>query len=887
MKPRPPIFARWMLRLLLNRNDRRTILNDLGELYVRRATRDGQRSANAWYRRQLAQYPHRLFVEHFHRAGPSAPPHSGGLLGRARESMLYFLNDMRHSVRSLARTPVLTTTIILTVGLGIGATTAIFSVINAVLLRPLPYPDPGRLVWIYTDSPPNRWPFSVADYRALEEQQTTFSQVAAYDQTTRTLNQGDVAERVRGKAVTWTYFPLLGITPLHGRLFSEPDGAPGSEPVVVVSHRIWMQYLDGDETAIGQMVRLDGTGYTVVGVLPREVGPFEQNRDFYIAQQWGPPPRKGPFFMVALARLAPGVDAAVAEEELRAINKRIFPVWQASYQDQRASWGLVGLKEMVVGDVGTTLLIVLGAVGFVLLIACTNAANLLVARATHRSRELAVRAALGASRGRLLQHLLSESAFLALGGALLGLMLAVGGIRLLTTVGADFLPRTQEIGLDGATLWFLFAVTALSGLLFGLIPSLHGANSRFQLALRSESRSATESAGPRRLRRAMVVSQFAVAAPLLVGAGLLIGSLAKLQQVDPGFDMHNLLSVAVSLPQADYPEDTDIVAFWDEALPRIGALPGVQGVSAPDGSPPGFVSMINNFDLLDKPTPPNESQPATPWVAVTPGYFDLMGIPLLEGRVIDDRDHADAPRVAVVDAAWARRFFPNETAVGRQFYSGGSKSDPLTVVGVVGDVKFMGLDAPDEGTVYWPQSRNVSRGRFVILRTGVDPMNVLPSVRGIFQELDPALPLSQVTTIEEAFADSLDSPRYLTVLVSAFAAVALFLSIIGIYGVLSYFVQQHTKDIGIRLALGGGPSNVLRMIVGQGMRLVGVGVAVGVGGALVLTRYMSSLLFEVGATDPLTFAAVSAVMLGVALLACFLPARRAAGMDPARTLREE
>jgi putative ABC transport system permease protein len=884
---RPPFIARWMLRLLLNRNDRRTVMNDLGELYVRRAARDGQRAANAWYRRQLAQFPPRLFVERLRRTAPPAPHQPNHSVSRSRESMHNFFRDLQHSVRSLARTPMLTATIVLTVGLGIGATTAIFSVINAVLLRPLPYPDPGQLVRIYTDSPPNRWPFSVADYRALDEQQTSFSQIAGYNQTTLTLNRGAVADRVRGKSVTWTYFPLMGITPLHGRLFTETDGAPGTEPLIVVSHRFWMQYLDGDEAAVGQTVRLNGTEYTVVGVLPRDVGPFEQSRDFYIARQWGPPPRKGPFFIVALARLAPGVEAAAAAEELRAINRRLFPVWQDSYQDQRASWGLMTLKEMAVGDVGTALILVLGAVGFVLLIACTNAANLLVARTTHRSRELAVRAALGASRGRLLQHLLSESALLAFGGALLGLVLTVGGIKLLTTVGANFIPRTQEIALDGAALWFLIAVTLASGLLFGLIPSLQGAKSRFQLALRSESRSATEGVRSRRLQRAMVVSQFAVAAPLLVGAGLLISSLAKLWEVDPGFDTHNLLSLSVTLPMADYPDGSDIVAFWNEALPRISALPGVQGTVAPDGRPPGFVSMVNNFDLLDQPTPANESQPATPWVAVTPGYFDLLGIPLLEGRVIDERDRSDGPPVAVVDEAWARRFYPNESAVGRQFYSGGSTTNPLTVVGVVGNVKQMGLAAPDEGIVYWPQAFNNTRGRFVILRTAVDPMSVLPSVREVFRELDPALPLTRVATIEEGFADSLASPRYLTILVAAFAGIALLLSIIGVYGVMSYFVQQHTRDIGIRLALGGGPSNVLRLVVGQGMRLVGVGVAVGIGAALALTRYMSSLLFGVGATDTLTFVSVSGAMLGVALLACFLPARRAAGVDPALTLREE
>jgi len=796
------------------------------------------------------------------------------------------LRDLRHSVRSLVRTPALTVTIVATVGLGIGATTAIFSVINAVLIEPLPYADSDQLVRIYTDSPPNSWPLSVADYRALNEQQTSFTRVAGYSNRTMTFNRDDVAERVNGKLVTWTYFSLLGITPLHGSLFTEGDGAQGSEPKVVVSHSFWMRHLDGDENAIGQTLRFQGQGYTLVGVLPPDVGPFEHNREFFAAVDWGVPPRKGPFFITALGRLAPGIGKSAAREELRAINKRLFPVWQASFQDRRASWGMQSVKELIVGDVGATLVIVLGAVAFVLLIASTNATNLLVARATYRGRELAVRAALGASRGRLLQHLLAESIVLALVGALLGLVLTVGGIKLLTTVGADFIPRTQEIGLDGATVWFLLAITLGSGLLFGLIPSLHGAKSQFTTALRSESRSATEGVGARRLRRALVVTQFAVAAPLLIGAGLLIGTLANLQRVDPGFSTQGILTAAISLPAATYPERSDITSFWVEALTRIEALPGVHAATLADGRPPGQINMINNFDLLDRPTPPNESQPATPWVGTTPGYFQLLGIPLLEGRVFDDRDNT-VPPVAIVDEAWARRFYPNESALGRQFYSGGSTTHPLTVVGVVGDVKLMGLDAPDEGTVYWPLAFGASRFRFVIVRTSTDAISVLPSVRQVIHDLDASLPLSDVATVEELYTNSLDTPRYLTILVSAFAVVALLLSIIGIYGVMSYFVQQHTKDIGIRIALGSGRSNVIRLIVGQGMRLVGVGVVAGIGGAIFLTRYMSSVLFEVGTTDVLTFATVSVVMLGVALLACFVPARRAATLDPATTLREE
>jgi putative ABC transport system permease protein len=810
--------------------------------------------------------------------------------------MQNLLGDLRQSLRSLARSPVLTATIVLTVGLGIGATTAIFGVVDAVLLQPLPYADPGRLVRIYTDSPPNRWGFSVADYLALEEQQSSFQQVGAYANATMTFNRGAVAERLRGKLVSWNYFSLLGVPPLQGRTFDKSDGRPGSERKVVLSYGFWKRYLGGDSGAIGQTIQLDRNAYTVVGVLQPKVGPFEQSREFFAAAQWETPPRRGPFNLIALGRLRSDSRPSAAAAELRAINKRIFPIWQAGYQDQRATWGLMDLKDNVVGDVGATLLIVLGAVGFLLLIACTNAANLLLARATQRHRELAVRSALGASRRRLLLHLLVENALLLTGAALAGLWLAMSAMRLLATAGADFIPRIQEMSLSGPVLWFFAAVTVLSGLLFGLIPSLHGLGARLDLALRSSSRSATHSVGTRRLRRALVVAQFAVGTPLLIAAGLLISSLAKLQRVDPGFDSRNLLTAALSLPAERYAQPSDVLNFWTEAEARLKALPGVRVVGFSDGRPPNDVGNINNFDLEDHPTPAGQSPPTTPWVATSPEYFEALGLSLVRGRLFDQRDQApNAPPVAVVDQAWAKRFFPGADAVGKRIHECDA-CDWITVVGVVSDVKYSGLDSPDQGTVYWPESqratdhpmeRLTTRFRFVIVRTAIDPMAVLPSIRQVVSDLDPSLPLSEVATIDELLADSLQAPRYLSLLVGAFAAVALVLAAVGIYGVMSYFVQQHKRDIGIRLALGGGPAKVLRLIVGQGMRLVAAGVILGIGAALALTRFMASLLFEVAATDLSTFAGASALMLSVALLACLVPARRATTIDPATILRED
>jgi putative ABC transport system permease protein len=774
------------------------------------------------------------------------------------------------------------------VGLGIGATTTIFSIINSVLIQPLPYRDPGQLVRIYTDAPPNRWPLSVADYRALEEQQTSFSSIAGYNNQTVTLRIGQVAERIRGKFVTGSYFSLLGVAPLHGRVFDRSEGAPRDVPTVVISHGLWTRYFGGDAEAIGRSISLNDRPYTVVGVLPPDVGPFEQNRDFFAAVQWEPPPRKGPFFIVALGRLKPGTEATVAVEELRSINRRIFPVWQDSYQDEAASWGMMDLKEVVVGDVGGTLVIVLCGVGFVLLIASTNAANLLLARVTHRGRELAVRAAIGASRGRLLQHLLSESALLAVGGAACGILLLLGGLRLLSTVGGDYLPRAAEISVDGTVLWFLAALTVGSGLLFGTIPSLQGTRARTDQALRSGGRAFTETKGQRRIRRALVASQFAIAAPLLIGAGLLIGSLARLSNVDPGIDTHNILSAGVFLPPERYREPGEINAFWTEAIARVQVLPGVQSATLGNARPPDQIPMTNNFNLEDKPTPPSETQPSVPWLGVLPGYFETLGISLLAGRPFDVGDRDGAAPVAIVDRAWAQRFFPNERVVGRRFQSGGCTTCPLvTIVGVVADVKYTGLDGFNRGTVYRPILDGGYRSMYFLVRTSADPMMVLPALRNVMGELDPTLPLSEIATIDERMRDSLEAPRYLASLVAGFATIALLLSIVGIYGVMSHFVQQHAKDIGIRIALGGGPRRVLGSIVGQGMRVVGFGTAVGVGLGLVVTRFMSSLLFGVGTADPLTFAAVATLMLGVALIACFVPARRAARVNPVETLREE
>jgi putative ABC transport system permease protein len=667
--------------------------------------------------------------------------------------------------------------------------------------------------------------------------------------------------------------------------------------VVVVSHRFWQERLGGRPDVVGQPVRLDGSDYAVAGVLPRAVGPLEQRQDLFVAAQWSTPPRKGPFFITVLGRLRDDAARAAAGSELRAINRRLFPLWKSSYQDEKASWAMADLKSFVVGEAGTTVALALAAVGLVWVIACVNAANLLVARVTSRRRELAVRSALGASRSRVVRYLLAESGLLAIGAGAVGVALAWAGVGLLRDLGAAYLPRTQEMALDGPVLWFLAAVTGASGLLFGLIPALHGTGGSMEETLRSSGRSATGSVAVRRLRRALVGSQFAVATPLLIVAGLLLASLDGLRRVDLGFDTHNLLSGAILLPAAQYEEAGRVAAFWDELQRRVEALPGVSGVAFTDSRPPNDASNRNNFDLEDTPTPPGQSQPVTPWVSVTPEYFRLLGLTLLQGRLLDDRDGRDEAPVVVVDRTWARRFFHGEgAAIGKRFREGGCTTCPwTTVVGVVSDVKYAGLDRPDQGTVYWPVAERGShpvetmtaRFRYLVLRTSADPALVLPAVRQVVRDLDPNLPFSSVATVDDLVTAELYQPRSLSLLVGGFAIVALILSIVGIYGVMAYYVQQHAKDISIRLALGGRPAAVLRLIVGQGMKVVAGGVVIGLFAALLLTRLLSSLLFGIGAADAFTFVAATVFLLAVALVACFMPARRATSLQPAAVLREE
>ena len=807
------------------------------------------------------------------------------------------LADLRYAFRQVRLDWRFTLTLVATLATGIAASGAIFNVVNAALLRPLPYTDASQLVRIYTDTPPYKFRFSVVDYLALSSQQTTFTKVAAYADRPMTYTDGASAERLRGRQVTATYFDLLGVTPALGRNFTEAEARAGGQPSVIVSDSFWRQRLGGSAAAIGRTIKLDSVDHVVTGVLPRVTGPLEYGQDYFVAAQWPTPRRKGPFFITAIGRLPDASARGAAVVEMREITKRLFPLWQSSYQDDKATWGAMDLKTYIAGDFGSIAALALGAVALVWLIACVNASNLLIARVTSRRRELAVRCALGASRPRIVRYLLAESAVLAIGAAVVGVGLAWIGVSLARTAGASYIPRAHEVVLGGRTLALLAGVTLFSTLLFGLIPAIHGAGGPVDEGLRTVARSSTGNRTVRRLRAALVGCQFAVATPLLVIAGLLLGSLTNLGRVDLGFDTRNLLTGAVMLPPAQYGDDGKVLTLWDRLRAEVARLPGVTGVAFTDSRPPSDAGNQNNFDLEDFPAGPGRPQSVTTWVEVSADYFRLFGLQLIDGRLFDARDTlTTGANVIVVDQAWARRFFPGRSAVGKRLKSGGCTTcDWTTVVGVVSPVKYDGLDAADQGVVYTPMADRgeglagslSGRTRYLVVRTAVAPSSVVPQVRKILQDLDPSVPFARVATVDELVGSSLAQPRGLSLLVGALAIVALALSIVGIYGVMAHYVQQQAKEISIRLALGGSPGGVLRLMVRRGMTLVAWGVAAGVVGAFAFARLLTTLLFGVSAGDPLTFAAVALLMLTTALAACGLPAGRAVAVQPAAVLRND
>jgi putative ABC transport system permease protein len=803
--------------------------------------------------------------------------------------------DLRYGARMLFKNPVFTLIVVLTLALGIGANTAIFSVVNAVLLRPLPYPEPEQLVMaLLTNTVEGKSSgyFGNADFLAVRERNQSFENVTGFSLGTFTLTGGERPEQVSGALVSADFFATLRVTPARGRAYQAEDDRPGSARVVVISHSFWQQRLAAEPQVIGKTINLNDTPYTIIGVTPESFHfALTPDAELWPVQVIRPPGRRGPYYMQCIGRLKPGVTEQQAQADLSAIAAQVkqqFP--NSSPFNAMTTRPLI---TSVVGQVRRALLVILGAVAFVLLIAAANVANLQLARAASREREMAVRRALGANRWRIVRQLLTESLLLAAIGGVVGLLLALWGIDLFRTFGPANLPRLREVNLDGRVMGFTMLAALLSGLIFGLAPAMQSSRADLNESLKEGGRAGTESHGRKRLRGLLVVAEVALTLVLLVGAGLLLKSFLRLQEVNPGFQPDHLLTAQISLPPARYAEDQKIIAFYQELISRMKSLPGVQAVGISMSLPPNRLSLANDFGIEGRPLAPGHARPWAEEMTISPDYFTALGVPLLRGRFFTDADKAGAPRVLIINEAMARRFFPNEDPVGKRLQTGDPNPNAPweTIVGVVGNVKYTGLEVEEALTMYAPYTTpawvSSSRSMYLVVRTAGEPLGLSSALRQQVRSLDQDLPVAKLKTMEQVIHESVAGPRFRASLLGLFAAVALLLAAIGIYGVISYAVTERTHEIGIRMALGAQIGDVLWLVIAQGMKLALCGIAIGLAASFALTRLMKTLLFEVSATDPLTFAVIAVLLTGVALFACWIPARRATKVDPMVALRCE
>ncbi len=799
------------------------------------------------------------------------------------------IQDVRFGLRVLFKHPGFTAVAVLTLALGIGANSAIFSVVNAVLLRPLPYTQPAQLVRLYESLPGGgEGSVSVPNLNDWREQNDVFTAIAAYEYSDFSLQHQDQPERVIGARVSPNLFEVLGVAPQQGRALAEGEDRAGNHRVVVLGHALWQRNFAGDPQAVGRQITLGGESYTVVGVMP-ESFEFPQ---FRTAQLWTPlvfPERmaasRGSHAYNALGRLKDGVSLERAREQMTTIARRL----EQQYPDAQAGRGirLIELQEEVVQGVRPALLMLLAAVGFVLLIACTNVANLLLARAATRRREIAIRTALGAGRLRLIRQFLTESVLLSLAGGALGLVLAQWGVDALASLAAESLPRVSGVGLDERVLGFTLLLSLVTGIGFGLAPALQISKADVQDALK-EGGNAVNSPRGKRLRAVLAVAEVASALVLLIGAGLLVKSFIQLQNVQTGLRPENVLTMRLTLPATKYDTNQKATDFHRQLLARVGALPGVEAVGEVNMLPVQSFGTNGTIQVEGQPPEPPERAPLVEFRAASPGYFGALGIPFVAGRNFEARDDENAPPVVVVNQTFAKRFFPNEEAVGKRIRMGETW---MSIVGVVGDVKQGGLTRAVSPEMFAPYTRplwpGMTQNMSLVVRAKGDPAALAPAIKREVLSVDPNQPVYSVYTMEQVLERSVSGRRLNMLLLTIFAVLAVTLAMIGIYSVMSYLVTQHTHEIGIRMALGAQPRDVLRLILGQGLWLALLGVVLGAVGALALTRLMSNLLFGVTATDPLTFVVGAALLLLTALLACYIPARRAMKVDPLIALRYE
>jgi putative ABC transport system permease protein len=824
------------------------------------------------------------------------------------------LQDLRQAMRMLRNAPGFTLVAVLTVGLGIGANTAIFSVVNAVLLRPLAYKDSAALVNIWgrfeKDGIPQNF-ISEPEYWDFLSRNESFSDMGAFSRgggANLTRSDGPPIQVSEGSA-TASLLPMLGVTPILGRTFAVDEDQPGHSHFALLSFALWQSQFGADPKIVSKSIELDGEPYTILGVLPKQFS-FAGQQDLWIplGLNRAKPDDRGSHYLHVMAHLKPGTTTAQATTTLSRLARDLRQAYPGSYGPEIQNFDLyaVPVKEQMTGNVRPALLVLLGAVVFVLLIACANVANLLLARTSAREKEIAIRAAMGAGRGRLIKQLLTESLLLSFTGGVLGLLLAYWGVEALRGLVPANMPRMDEVAIDPAVLAFTFGAAILTGAFFGIVPAWQIGRTDLRETLNEGGRSNSASGGTRHLRAALVVAELAIAVILLAGAGLLIRSFSRLLEVSPGFQTQHLLTMEVSLPSKAYPDGAPVERFFTQLMAAVRTIPGVQSAGAISEMP--LTDSYNSGSVFFEDTALQDLQKYAPignlpyteidQHTVTAGYFEAMKIPLVGGRFFSHGDNADAPLVAVVDANFAQRFWPNGDAVGRRVAVDTVPNvKPLmprwrTIVGVVGHVKHYGLAVQGREQIYVPHDQPlygnfIPRDMTIAVRTALEPSSVTHAVREQVAALDKSLAVYHVATMDELVSTSVAQPRLNLSLLGAFAVLALVLAGVGVYGVMAYAVTQRTQEFGIRMALGATPLDVLKQVFADGGRLAALGLVLGLVASLILTRLMSSLLFDVKPSDPLTLCVSAAVLTLVALAACYIPARRATRVDPLVALRYE
>ena len=811
-------------------------------------------------------------------------------------AMEVFVQDIRYGVRMLRKSPLFTAVAVTAIAIGIGANTAMFSLVDAILLRPLPYPEPQRLIVVGTQQRGGAGLdlMGTADFLAWRDNQQSFEQVAVLDLAAKSFALSGMGEpeRIPGAGVSANFFSIFGVAPLRGRGFRLGEDRPGAPGVVVVSEQFWRNHLSSDPQVLNRTLTLDGKSHTIVGVMPAGFRPLSRGPvDVWAIQMLNPPSARPPYGLIAFGRLKAGIGVREAIAELN----RIVAQVTAQYPSSPDLVGvMMPMKEWLVSDVSTALLVLLGAIALVLLIAVLNVANLLLARAAVRQREVAVRMALGASRKRVVRQLLTESVVLSLLGGIIGLLLAYLGIRAFLAFGPGQMPRLEEVGIYSGVLLFTFVVCVGSGILFGLAPALETSRPSLIEPLKDTNRSSS-SASAYRTHRALLVVEVALALVVMIGSGLLVRSFVRLSDVDPGIQTDHVITAAISLPNkyADLPQ---ITQFWQQFLEKLQSLPGVKAAGITMSLPPNLLTITNPFRVEGQGLDRNQLLQLAEEMTVSPDYFRALGIPLIRGRFFSSSDKVDGakdPMIVIINQTMAKQYFGSNDPIGRRIQTG--DPDPNspweTIVGVVGDVKYSGLESGPGPTLYVPYNENAwaswAREMYLVVRSSGSAQGIVPALRTQLASIDGSVPLAQIRTMDDLLDASLVQQRFRTWLVSGFAALALFLSAIGIYALVSYSVSQRTREIGVRIALGAQRGNVLGLVLREGVQVLVLGLMLGLIGAWLATRILRSLLYATSATDAVSFIATSFTLIAVALLACYIPARRATKVDPMVALRYE